>query len=413
MRPALLSLASALLLNLSTRAQTDQTWIDLDGVDDYLDLGTDPILAGKTQFTVDMRVHFDNSSGEYTIIGQRNSDLNRTFVIQRWSGALYILFDGSNYASCAFEPCTAEIYHLAVTYTGAGASNNDRLKFYVNGEAQTLAYTGTIPATTLVTSPAADLVLGCEHNGPDAQLQFLDGQFGEVCFWDHALSPADIGARVGSEVSGSETGLLEYFHFANGMPGGNNVGIISFSGGLGVSTIVPTNLALFGASSNFIGPPTLAGAINVSTSVAGQVITATMAGATYQWLDCDDAMATIPGATAQSYTATANGHYAVRITVGACSDTSACVAITSTGVAERGLDQWVLAPNPVQELLIIEGAADHANIPFQVMDPSGRVVHRGVLSGRTVVPVQDLERGLYLLQLGEGNGRVVKLFERE
>src|SRR6187455_1401064 len=74
----------------------DQTWIDLDGVNDYLDFGTDNILAGKTAFTVEMKIHFDNSAGDYTILGQRTSDLNRTIVLQRWNGAIYLFISNTN-----------------------------------------------------------------------------------------------------------------------------------------------------------------------------------------------------------------------------------------------------------------------------------------------------------------------------
>jgi len=412
MKTTLLFLAFVLFAIVPSKAQTDQTWIDLDGVNDYLDLGTDPILAGKTQFTLEMRMHFDNSDGEYTIIGQRTSDLNRTFVIQRWSGALYILFDGSKYASCPFDACTTERSHLAAVYNGAGAANTDRLKFYINGVAQTLTFTGTVPATTLVTAPAANLVLGCENNGAGTQLQFFDGQFGEVCFWDHALTPAEISGRVIPEVSGTETGLLEYFHFDNGVPGGANTGITSFVGGNAVGTITPTNMAMTGATSNFTGSPTLTGTINVSVSVAGNVMTANATGATYQWLDCNNGLAPIPGATSQSYTAPGNGNYAVLIAQGLCANVSACVEILSTGITSKQTDRLRIYPNPVENELTIEMGAGGENPPFEIFDPMGRMVRKGNLIGKATLQVVDLAPGVYLLQVGTGSARGVKIFEK-
>jgi PKD repeat protein len=50
--------------------------------------------------------------------------------------------------------------------------------------------------------------------------------------------------------------------------------------------------------------------------------TAQAMGASYQWLDCNNGMAVIPGATAQSYTASANGNYSVQVTQSNCTDTS-------------------------------------------------------------------------------------------
>lgn len=49
----------------------------------------------------------------------------------------------------------------------------------------------------------------------------------------------------------------------------------------------------------------------------GSTLTADASGATYQWLSCP-AMTTISGATGQSYTATANGDYAVIIISNGC-----------------------------------------------------------------------------------------------
>jgi hypothetical protein len=413
MKTTLLFTAALLLASLSSKAQTDQTWMDLDGVNDYLDLGTDPVLAGKTQFTLEMRMHFDNSAGEYTIIGQRTSDANRTLVIQRWAGALYILFDGINYASCPFEACTTERSHLAAVYDGTGATNTDRLKFYINGVAQTLTYTGTIPATTLVTSPAADLVLGCENNGPGTQLQFLDGQFGEVCIWDHALTPAEITGRVIPEVAGTESGLMEYFHFDNGVPGGDNTGITSFAGGNDVSTIVPTNMAMTGTASNFTGSPVLTGTVDVSVSVAGNVLTANATGAAYQWLDCDNGLAPIPGATSQSYTALESGNYAVLVTAGLCANVSECVEVLSTGIAAEQASRWIIYPNPVADELTIELGGKGEAQPFDIMDPMGRLIRKGNVNGRATIEVPDLAPGIYLLRIGTGSARSVKVFEKD
>lgn len=413
MQTTLLALGLILLASLSCTAQTDQTWMDLDGANDFLDLGTDPILAGRSEFTVEMRMHFDDPTGEYTIIGQRTSDANRTFVIQRWSGALYILFDGSNYASCPFEPCTGEVYHLAAAYDGNGGENGDRLRLYINGMVQILAFTGTIPSTTLVTSPTANLVLGCEHNGAATQLQFLDGQFGEICFWDHAMTSGVVQGRVEPEVIGTEFGLLEYFHFGEGVAGGNNTGITSFVGGHGMSSIQPTNLAMNGAASNFTGAPALPGAIDVSTSVNGNVITANATGATYQWLDCNNGFAHIPGATSHSYTATASGNFAVLITEGACSDTSACVELLTTDIATEQANRWMIYPNPVEDQLIIDLAGNGGNVSFSIVDPTGRVVRNGHVIGKAIIEVPDLTPGIYVLQIGMGNMRGVKVFEKK
>lgn len=81
-------------------------------------------------------------------------------------------------------------------------------------------------------------------------------------------------------------------------------------------------------------------------TAVGTILTADQAGATYQWIDCANSSA-ISGATNQSYTATANGNYAVEVTVAGCSTVSACELIDFIGISE-------LNPTEKQLLKIVD-----------------------------------------------------------
>ncbi|MFT5779357.1 MAG: hypothetical protein ACI837_002315, partial [Crocinitomicaceae bacterium] len=84
-----------------------------------------------------------------------------------------------------------------------------------------------------------------------------------------------------------------------------------------------------------------------SATQTGLTLTANTAGATYQWLDCDNGFAPIPGATSQSYTAIANGNYAVAVTENGCTVNSACFAYTTIGIDEYDLGTaFSIFPNP-------------------------------------------------------------------
>jgi len=87
------------------------------------------------------------------------------------------------------------------------------------------------------------------------------------------------------------------------------------------------------------------GSVDVSTTAAGISITANAAGMTYQWIDCGTGQS-IANATAQSFTASANGDYAVIVTDGTCSDTSSCVTINQVSLGELISVPMVLYPNP-------------------------------------------------------------------
>ena len=83
--------------------------------------------------------------------------------------------------------------------------------------------------------------------------------------------------------------------------------------------------------------------INNDVIQSGALLTAEMNGAGYQWLDCDNNYAEIPGETNQWYTASVVGHYAVRITFSnACDaveiDTSSCHLVQIMDVGELNLN---------------------------------------------------------------------------
>ena len=75
--------------------------------------------------------------------------------------------------------------------------------------------------------------------------------------------------------------------------------------------------------------------IDVTVTVNGATIESNEAGASYQWLDCNDSLVPILGETNQDFTATAlTGNYAVEINVFGCVATSGCELIDFTGIDE-------------------------------------------------------------------------------
>lgn len=68
-----------------------------------------------------------------------------------------------------------------------------------------------------------------------------------------------------------------------------------------------------------------------SISIIDSNLTANGQNSFYQWLDCDNDYAIIPNQSNQTYTAPTDGNYAVQISNAGCTDTSACVAITTYG----------------------------------------------------------------------------------
>ncbi len=139
----------------------------------------------------------------------------------------------------------------------------------------------------------------------------------------------------------------------------------------------------------------------VDTSVTNNtpVLQANAAGAIYQWLDCDNGFMPIAGATAQSYTATANGNYAVAVTEFGCTDTSLCYNVFNVGVEEVILPRFNIFPNPTSgQVHITTNGPLPTNI--RVWNSIGQeVAVRSKVLGNTITLSIEGKPGIYLITL--------------
>jgi hypothetical protein len=145
--------------------------------------------------------------------------------------------------------------------------------------------------------------------------------------------------------------------------------------------------------------------VDASVTATATTITATGVG-TYQWLDCDNGMAVVAGATSQSFTPTTTGNFAVAVTNSGCTDTSACTNIIVDGVAA---DSWAavqILPNPSQGRVVVSFGQRETTVVLTLCDVWGRQVLRKTLhdAAETVLS-WDGAAGIYLLHIAAPDGR--------
>ena len=148
---------------------------------------------------------------------------------------------------------------------------------------------------------------------------------------------------------------------------------------------------------------------DLSTSTSGVTITANNTGASYQWLDCDDGYAVIPGETGQSFTASANGNYAVELTENECLDTSACVSISNVGIIENSFgNAFTVYPNPTDGNFSIDLGSVYEKTQVSIIDASGRVVFSKAITQSQVIPLSIEESaGVYLVTILAGKNKAL------
>lgn len=143
---------------------------------------------------------------------------------------------------------------------------------------------------------------------------------------------------------------------------------------------------------------------DASISQNQSILTANENGATYQWIDCSNGTS-IVGATNQTYNATQLGNYAVVVTKNGCSDTSACIYVSSLIV---GMDDYLLSqminifPNPTQHEFTISSVDALGIFDLKIMDASGKIVFEQSNVEQSIA-ITDLAPGMYIAQINGNN----------
>lgn len=141
---------------------------------------------------------------------------------------------------------------------------------------------------------------------------------------------------------------------------------------------------------------------NVTQTATSLTADRTLAGTTYQWLDCDNANAPINGQTAQTFTPTVSGNYAVRLTTNGCQSVSDCYAFNVLNTIDFDLDMAVsVYPNPTtgkislthNELIEIKNVQIYSVLGAKVSD---------------ALDISGQSKGVYFIKIETDRGTIIK-----
>jgi hypothetical protein len=141
--------------------------------------------------------------------------------------------------------------------------------------------------------------------------------------------------------------------------------------------------------------------LDASVTMVGATLTATLTGAGYQWVDCDNGNAPIANENGQSFTPMGSGNFAVELTVNNCTVISACQNVLITGMSDAEAMHISVFPVPVADVL-------HINANFPITDATIYTVEGKWLgtyaNGLRSVDVSQLSGGMYLLVVRSAQG---------
>jgi hypothetical protein len=134
-------------------------------------------------------------------------------------------------------------------------------------------------------------------------------------------------------------------------------------------------------------------------------LVATEVGVTYQWVNCDSGFASISGETNQIFIPSVNGQYAVVLSNGDCTDTSACITVLLTASGDPVFSSLSVCPNPAENRVDITITPASANMSLEIMNYTGQVVWAKSFSNTTTVTADltTLAPGVYFVKAKSGD----------
>lgn len=239
---------------------------------------------------------------------------------------------------------------------------------------------------------------GYEYIGLGGGYQGMSMSFGSAPVLAAATQDASCNAADGF-IYVSASGIAPFdFVWSNGATIDSLTGL---DAGTYALTVTDQNGCVATLQENINGPA------NTDVTLVGNTYTASAAGATYQWINCND-NAIIPGATNQTYDATPVGSYAVIVTENGCTDTSECLM---TSIQSIDQDAFSIFIDELNGFIKIQSNVSHTDYEASVYDMLGRkVVSERAISTNPFFIDTDFVGGIYCLAIKTNAGTVTHKF---
>lgn len=178
-------------------------------------------------------------------------------------------------------------------------------------------------------------------------------------------------------------------------------GSFDYMANFNINSLAGFIMSVMGSTDGFVQKVAGCPAVNVGVllnSATSQLI-ANAGGAVYQWYNCGT-NSTITGATAQTYTPTVTGNYAVIVMQNGCGDTSVCVPVIGTGVADLEGAIASIYPNPTTGAVSIELNKQYSKVEVTITSAIGAVVSKTAYSNTQSINASvDGANGIYFISI--------------
>jgi hypothetical protein len=351
----------------------------------------------------------ENSEGNFRIA---NGNGNGAYIIQFGGGLGGYLYDTLS-SPTAWN-------HVVYVY------KNRVVKLYVNGNLKK-TFTHTSNASL---NYGVQVAIGVKASSLNNDK--WNGKFDDLGIWNRVLSATEVaGLYNGCTISSTDTiascGAYTWTD-GNTYTSSNNTATDTFVNAAGCDSVVTLNLTVIDIDRLISTQPEDQSVdINRSTSI---IVTSGYDDvATYQW-QLDDGAGFKDLNNAGQYSGVLTDTLLVSnvtlsndgelfrclVTVNDCSDTSETVLLTigKVDVSERALTKdYAVYPNPTKGIIFISTKASLLGASYTVYSSSGALIRNGSITSEiTTLDIQDLQEGIYFIQLGDNIQQSFKIIKQ-
>ncbi|UTW63153.1 choice-of-anchor D domain-containing protein [bacterium SCSIO 12741] len=229
----------------SIQGQGSHSGFNFDGGNDYIEIADDTTLDFSHAFTVEAWIKPDGAqtSGILTKFG--NGASNRSWALLLLSsGKLELSVSNNGNSETYFN--SASSVNLGFWNHVVFRFDSTKMEVFINGVKDLNSQT----VSGSIFNSSSPVLIGARDNG-SVGLNYR-GDMDEVRLWSVARPDTAILNSRNCELSGSETGLVAYYNFNQGIPNGNNAGASLVDQSTKNNDGTFQNASLTGSSSNFV-----------------------------------------------------------------------------------------------------------------------------------------------------------------
>ncbi len=240
---------------------TPATHLNFDGINDHVNLGTSlaTALNGTTALTLEAWINPSVLNGWNNIITDYNGSYHKLLLRVRNNNNIQFWLNGTVLNSSFTVPLDTWT-HVAAVYDGSN------MYVYANGGlVASQSATVSLPTTT------DQFNIGSRVGGSE----LFTGNIDEVRIWNTARTVEQINGSMNCELQGSESGLVAYYQFNQGVDQADNTSITTLTDATSNGNDgTLTNFTLTGTTSNWLaGSPVETGSVVPTTPIVTTPVT--------------------------------------------------------------------------------------------------------------------------------------------